>query len=237
MPHTHTHKNTQTQETVSQEGVSAKMSGINTPSPVLMIRSVPQGKTEKDLQEWAQSYEYFDKREGRMRRTECSKSLLLSDRGIGFVQMGNIDEAMHIMSLYTNTPETVKMDGHLLNLIYSDKQEITAAKKARNQIPTSQTRILLVVLKDLSATIMMDELFWIFSQFGIVEKLSSFTKNSKNQVLVQYLEHPQASQVCTRRVRTHTHTHTSGHGLPERQGDSVQQPPAGWTGKRADWQV
>eukprot|EP01064_Diplonema_japonicum_P028272 TRINITY_DN429_c0_g2_i1.p1 TRINITY_DN429_c0_g2~~TRINITY_DN429_c0_g2_i1.p1 ORF type:complete len:551 (+),score=198.31 TRINITY_DN429_c0_g2_i1:133-1785(+) len=172
------------------------MSGVMTASPVLMIRSVPSGVTEKDLEAWAKSYTFTD-RDGATRNTSCIKSLLLTDRMIGFVQMGDIEEARHIMDLYISSPDQVCMrrpDGtHLLNLIYSDKQEIRAQPRARNQIPTSQTRILLVVLKNLSATIMMDELFWIFSQFGTVEKLSSFTKNLKNQVLVQYASQEQAS--------------------------------------------
>eukprot|EP01059_Diplonema_ambulator_P006172 TRINITY_DN1593_c0_g1_i1.p1 TRINITY_DN1593_c0_g1~~TRINITY_DN1593_c0_g1_i1.p1 ORF type:complete len:571 (+),score=253.64 TRINITY_DN1593_c0_g1_i1:49-1713(+) len=172
------------------------MSGIMTASPVLMIRSVPTGVTEKDLEAWAKGYTFVD-RDGHQQHTTCVKSLLLTDRMIGFVQMGSIDEAKHIMDLYISNPDQVCMrrpDGtHLLNLIYSDKQEIRAQPRARNQIPTSETRILLVVLKNLSATIMMDELFWIFSQFGTVEKLSSFTKNLKNQVLVQYASQEQAS--------------------------------------------
>ena len=166
------------------------------PSPVLMIRSVPQGVNEKDLETWAKSYTMSDGYGG-TKNTSCVKTLLLSDKMIGFVQMGDIEEAKYIMSLYQERPDQMCMTRpngtHLLNLIYSDKQEIRAQPRARNQIPTSHTRILLVVLKDLSATIMMDELFWIFSQFGVVGKLSSFTKNLKNQILVQYDSKEQAS--------------------------------------------
>eukprot|EP01064_Diplonema_japonicum_P036646 TRINITY_DN8316_c1_g1_i1.p1 TRINITY_DN8316_c1_g1~~TRINITY_DN8316_c1_g1_i1.p1 ORF type:complete len:437 (+),score=159.57 TRINITY_DN8316_c1_g1_i1:58-1368(+) len=60
------------------------------------------------------------------------------------------------------------------------------SRSRREPIPTGTTRILLVVLKDLSVQVMVDDLFWIFSQFGVVEKLSSFTKNTKNQLLIQY---------------------------------------------------
>eukprot|EP01060_Flectonema_neradi_P041746 TRINITY_DN9_c3_g1_i1.p1 TRINITY_DN9_c3_g1~~TRINITY_DN9_c3_g1_i1.p1 ORF type:complete len:533 (+),score=107.59 TRINITY_DN9_c3_g1_i1:62-1660(+) len=166
------------------------------PSPVIMVRTVPQGVTEKDLEAWAKSYTMPDGFGG-YKQTTCVKSLLLADRMIGFVQMGDVGEASFIMNLYWEQPEQVRMvrptGTHLLNLIYSDKQEIKAQPRARNVIQTSNTRILLVVLKDLSATIMMDELFWIFSQFGVVEKLSSFTKNLKNQVLVQYATQEPAS--------------------------------------------
>eukprot|EP01065_Artemidia_motanka_P028396 TRINITY_DN3371_c0_g1_i2.p1 TRINITY_DN3371_c0_g1~~TRINITY_DN3371_c0_g1_i2.p1 ORF type:complete len:574 (+),score=179.78 TRINITY_DN3371_c0_g1_i2:355-2076(+) len=167
------------------------------PSPVLMLRSVPQGSTEKDLENWANQYTYTDAT-GHQKCTRCVKALLLSDRNIGFVQFQDVQEAMFLMNKFNESPQEIQMrrpDGSLegLNLLYSDKQEIRAQGRARNQIPTSQTRILLVVLKELSATIMMDELFWIFSQFGTVEKLSSFTKNMRNQVLVQYQTQEHAS--------------------------------------------
>lgn len=167
------------------------------PSPVLMLRTVPQGATEKDIEAWANQYTYNHPQEG-VKNTKCIKTLLLTDKDIGFVQMSDIAEAQYLMDLYQRAPEQIQMsrpDGTQqgLNLVFSDKQEIRAQNRTRNQIPTSQTRILLVVLKNLSATIMMDELFWIFSQFGTVEKLSSFTKNMKNQVLVQYQTQDQAS--------------------------------------------
>lgn len=167
------------------------------PSPVLMLRSVPAGTTEKDLEMWANQYDYLHPQEG-LKRTKAVKSLLLTEKDIGFVQMQDIFEAQFIMDKYNTNPEQIMMrrpDGTMqgLNLVFSDKQDIKAQTRVRNQIPTSQTRILLVVLKNLTATIMMDELFWIFSQFGTVEKLSSFTKNMKNQVLVQYQTQDQAS--------------------------------------------
>ncbi|KAJ9446735.1 Polypyrimidine tract-binding protein-like protein 3 [Diplonema papillatum] len=168
-----------------------------TPSPVLMIRSVPDGITEKDLEDWARSFHYVTSR-GEPRRTECKNSLLLQDRLIGFVQMEDVEQAKCIMDVYYHRPDDIRIKGrngisHPLNLIYSDKQQIRTQSRPRSQIPTSETRILLVVLKDLNATIMMDELFWIFSQFGRVEKLSSFTKDLKNQVLVQYNNKAEAS--------------------------------------------
>eukprot|EP01062_Namystynia_karyoxenos_P059085 TRINITY_DN5051_c0_g1_i1.p1 TRINITY_DN5051_c0_g1~~TRINITY_DN5051_c0_g1_i1.p1 ORF type:complete len:1043 (+),score=298.04 TRINITY_DN5051_c0_g1_i1:187-3129(+) len=49
--------------------------------------------------------------------------------------------------------------------------------------------VLLAVLKDLpkeGPRPGMDELFWVFSQFGVVEKMSAFVNEGNNQVLVQY---------------------------------------------------
>eukprot|EP01062_Namystynia_karyoxenos_P006364 TRINITY_DN12225_c0_g1_i1.p1 TRINITY_DN12225_c0_g1~~TRINITY_DN12225_c0_g1_i1.p1 ORF type:complete len:601 (+),score=160.69 TRINITY_DN12225_c0_g1_i1:151-1953(+) len=169
-------------------------------SPVLMLRSVPQGATEKCLTDWVSEYQWIDPRDPQPqpKQLKCVKALVLSDKNIGFVQMQDVEEAKYLMKLFNEQPARISMarpDGTRegINLLYSDKQEIRAQGRARNQIPTSRTRILLVVLKELSHTIMMDELFWIFSQFGTVEKLSSFTKNMRNQVLVQYQTQEQAS--------------------------------------------
>eukprot|EP00755_Sulcionema_specki_P015390 Sspe_Gene.9670::Locus_3253_Transcript_1_1_Confidence_1.000_Length_1509::g.9670::m.9670/K17844/PTBP3, ROD1; polypyrimidine tract-binding protein 3 len=160
----------------------------NAPSPVIMIRSVPQGVTERDLETWASSFPYFEN--GQQTTTRCIRSLLLNDRSIGFVQMSSLRQAESIMDTFNRWPQQVYIthhgQDHPLNLIYSDKQEIKAQPRARDPVPTGETRILLVVLKNLTHTIMMDDLFWIFTQFGEVQKLSAFTKNMKNQVLVQY---------------------------------------------------
>eukprot|EP00756_Hemistasia_phaeocysticola_P033471 Hpha_TRINITY_DN16466_c0_g3::TRINITY_DN16466_c0_g3_i1::g.159226::m.159226 len=163
-------------------------------SPVLMLRSVPPGATEKDLENWAGQYDFPITGQ----KTKAVKVLLLTDRNLGFVQMQSIDEARYLMQLYQTQPHLICMhraegQADLLNLLYSNKPEIRANGKPKNQVPSSNTRILLVVLKDLSATIMMDDLFWVFSQFGVVDKLSSFSKNCRNQVLVQYQNTQQAS--------------------------------------------
>eukprot|EP01062_Namystynia_karyoxenos_P006054 TRINITY_DN12118_c0_g1_i1.p1 TRINITY_DN12118_c0_g1~~TRINITY_DN12118_c0_g1_i1.p1 ORF type:complete len:711 (+),score=189.16 TRINITY_DN12118_c0_g1_i1:117-2249(+) len=54
------------------------------------------------------------------------------------------------------------------------------------------SRLLLVVLKDLCDALLIDVLFWTFSQFGPVEKISTFTKDGKNQVVVQFIDHTHA---------------------------------------------
>eukprot|EP01065_Artemidia_motanka_P017566 TRINITY_DN2100_c12_g1_i1.p1 TRINITY_DN2100_c12_g1~~TRINITY_DN2100_c12_g1_i1.p1 ORF type:complete len:484 (+),score=143.82 TRINITY_DN2100_c12_g1_i1:196-1647(+) len=56
------------------------------------------------------------------------------------------------------------------------------------------TRVLLVVLVDLTAELLLDKLFWVFSQFGAVQKMSAFAKDGKNQVLAQFEHHTQAQR-------------------------------------------
>ena len=54
------------------------------------------------------------------------------------------------------------------------------------QDETNEPRTLLVVLRELSDSIELDQIFAIFTQFGVVEKLSSFLQHGKNQVVVQF---------------------------------------------------
>ncbi|KAJ9449709.1 Polypyrimidine tract-binding protein-like protein 3 [Diplonema papillatum] len=65
-------------------------------------------------------------------------------------------------------------------------KECAGSRSRREPIPTGTTRILLVILKGLQSPLSVDDMFWVFSQFGVVEKMSSFSKNSKSQLLVQY---------------------------------------------------
>eukprot|EP01060_Flectonema_neradi_P021932 TRINITY_DN3004_c1_g1_i1.p1 TRINITY_DN3004_c1_g1~~TRINITY_DN3004_c1_g1_i1.p1 ORF type:complete len:514 (+),score=61.40 TRINITY_DN3004_c1_g1_i1:58-1542(+) len=51
---------------------------------------------------------------------------------------------------------------------------------------TGITRVLLVVLRKLSNPVELDRMFYIFSQFGKVEKISTFIQHQQNQVVVQF---------------------------------------------------
>ena len=60
---------------------------------------------------------------------------------------------------------------------------------ARGQQPaanSTDTRVLLVVLRKLTAPVELDRIFHVFSQFGRVEKISTFIQHNQNQVVVQF---------------------------------------------------
>eukprot|EP00659_Diplonema_papillatum_P015329 gene15329-23433_t len=65
-------------------------------------------------------------------------------------------------------------------------------------------RILLIVLNQLQGFADLSECFWVFSQFGKVERISSFEKHGKKQILVQF-EIPEAAH--------HTMSYLSGKKL------------------------
>ena len=86
----------------------------------------------------------------------------------------------------------------MTSVVDSKQQVCLGSRSRREPMSTGMTRILLVVLKDLDSSVRaMDDFFWIFSQFGVVEKLSSFTKNSKNQLLVQFAGSSEAGKALS----------------------------------------
>lgn len=105
-----------------------------------------------------------------------------------------------------------------LNLVYSDKTALRPAPQRRDpragfvdtslagnvlnlpprghpsaQMPSLMdsdegSRLLLVVLKNLMHTVRLDLLFWVFTQFAKVDKMSAFAKDGKNQIIVQFAD-------------------------------------------------
>eukprot|EP01060_Flectonema_neradi_P011715 TRINITY_DN1871_c7_g1_i1.p1 TRINITY_DN1871_c7_g1~~TRINITY_DN1871_c7_g1_i1.p1 ORF type:complete len:672 (+),score=145.71 TRINITY_DN1871_c7_g1_i1:65-2017(+) len=161
-------------------------------SPVIMVRSLPPRTTEEDLTSWSEKYCY--NKDGVMLGAKCVKALVLHDRMMGFVQLSDIDAARAIMAQFVYNPPSIYIEKggekHALNLVYSDKQEIKASNKGRSAPQPkpvyTNSRLLLVVLKELSQIVTIDELFLVFSQIAKIEKISSFQKDRKNQVVFQF---------------------------------------------------
>ncbi|KAJ9463106.1 Polypyrimidine tract-binding protein-like protein 3 [Diplonema papillatum] len=53
-------------------------------------------------------------------------------------------------------------------------------------IPPQNGRVLLVVLRNLTNAVELDAMFSLFSQFGTVEKLSTFVQHQQHQLVVQF---------------------------------------------------
>eukprot|EP01063_Lacrimia_lanifica_P000198 TRINITY_DN1009_c0_g1_i1.p1 TRINITY_DN1009_c0_g1~~TRINITY_DN1009_c0_g1_i1.p1 ORF type:complete len:561 (+),score=240.52 TRINITY_DN1009_c0_g1_i1:79-1761(+) len=150
------------------------------PSSVLMLTGVPSEATENDVSRFA---------DGVVRGQACVKALVVAKQRLAFVQMGSREEAAAVMEACKLTRPYLEKNGRQygVKLQYSNKQEINAVPRARNQITSAEEtcRVLLVVLAELEASIQLSEVFWVFTQFGKVEKISAFVRDRKNQVLVQ----------------------------------------------------
>ena len=75
-------------------------------------------------------------------------------------------------------------------------------KRGAAKAPQSQAKVLLAVLKELSVgtkgEALLDNVFWVMSQFGVVERISHFvTKENDEQMLVQFQRHEDAAAAKT----------------------------------------
>ncbi|KAJ9443649.1 Polypyrimidine tract-binding protein-like protein 3 [Diplonema papillatum] len=73
-------------------------------------------------------------------------------------------------------------------------------------------RVLLVVLRSLTAPIPLDKMFSIFSQFGVVEKQSTFLTNNQHQLVVQFADSADANSAMG---------YLNGRTVEMRDGESV----------------
>eukprot|EP00754_Rhynchopus_humris_P046804 Rhum_TRINITY_DN6331_c0_g2::Rhum_TRINITY_DN6331_c0_g2_i1::g.19618::m.19618 len=75
-------------------------------------------------------------------------------------------------------------------------------KRGAAKAPQSQAKVLLAVLKELTVgakgEALLDNVFWVMSQFGVVERISHFvTKENDEQMLVQFQRHEDAAVAKT----------------------------------------
>eukprot|EP01062_Namystynia_karyoxenos_P076476 TRINITY_DN7504_c0_g1_i1.p1 TRINITY_DN7504_c0_g1~~TRINITY_DN7504_c0_g1_i1.p1 ORF type:complete len:783 (+),score=186.84 TRINITY_DN7504_c0_g1_i1:103-2349(+) len=204
-------------------------------SPVLMLRSLPEGVSEGEIIQWAQQFDFQPRDDrgqvtGPTRKAECVKALVLHDRQLGFVQFKDIWAARAVMEQFVYDSPSIRLErqdgtSYALNLVYSDKPDIRAAGSSRRCAPGGRgadaaqrkqlqgNPLLLVVLKDLRGEwISIDELFWIFTQFGRVEKISSFEKKQKYQAVVQFTSAERAGLAMA---------YLNGRNLPARDGSTA----------------
>eukprot|EP00756_Hemistasia_phaeocysticola_P023925 Hpha_TRINITY_DN15918_c1_g1::TRINITY_DN15918_c1_g1_i1::g.72115::m.72115 len=189
------------------------------PSPVLVVRDLPSGISAYDLQSWASQFRFSENPSQTMTCVRAYVSLK-RDGCVGYIQMASEDEAARIMSLYAVAPHRVVLQGQAVNLLFSDKRVITATPGGGRPLnpaapsfacslmqqmphvqqdelperaePKTHMPILMIVLKGLQCLVSHDDIFWLASQFGKVQKLSYFAKE-EHQVLAQFAEQADAA--------------------------------------------
>eukprot|EP01065_Artemidia_motanka_P029463 TRINITY_DN35570_c0_g1_i1.p1 TRINITY_DN35570_c0_g1~~TRINITY_DN35570_c0_g1_i1.p1 ORF type:complete len:649 (+),score=128.56 TRINITY_DN35570_c0_g1_i1:95-1948(+) len=183
-------------------------------TPVILIQSVPADATRERVQEWASQLTTYRPRtrEGdpvsdEKVPTRCVDVLITQNRSRArqaFLQFENIWAARSFMETYVYQPRKVALDGVPLNIVYSRRQHITrpeggarqgsdaacggysAPEAAHGSAAEPPSRLLLVVFRNLPGDFGLNDVFCIFSQFGHVEKISTFAKDDKSQAIVQF---------------------------------------------------
>eukprot|EP01062_Namystynia_karyoxenos_P059036 TRINITY_DN50470_c0_g1_i1.p1 TRINITY_DN50470_c0_g1~~TRINITY_DN50470_c0_g1_i1.p1 ORF type:complete len:701 (+),score=147.97 TRINITY_DN50470_c0_g1_i1:107-2209(+) len=184
-------------------------------SRVMLVRRLPRGVTDESLREWAEGFQYDPRgADGRVcgppRSAEVVRCVVAAQRRVGFVEFADLWCARAVMRQFVYDPASVAFPGgrsgeapQPVLLAYSEKDTLRPSLEERRAGPVpfaapaqsdggaTRTRLLLVVLKDPPDGIRVseptiDDLFWLFTQFGEVERMSYFAKNCKGQVVVQF---------------------------------------------------
>lgn len=162
----------------SDDGSKRARHQVNSPSRVVHCRNLPADCTETDLLMIASPF-------GRVINV-----LTLKGKSQAFVQMQDQLAASSLVEFYSINPCMIR--NNTVYLQYSNREEITSPSSSN---PTNFSNkheapnpILLATVSNLVYPTTVDVLHQIFSKYGTVLKIVTFTKNGNFQALIQFQE-------------------------------------------------
>ncbi|XP_069818247.1 polypyrimidine tract-binding protein 3 isoform X2 [Dendropsophus ebraccatus] len=169
------------------------------PSRVIHIRKVPNDVTEADIISLGVPF------------GKVTNLLMLKSKSQAFLEMASEEAAMTLMNYYT--PVTPHLRSQPVYIQYSNHRELktdnlpnqSAALQAVNTVPSGgltltggpggeslllpgQSPVLRIIVENLFYPVTLEVLHQIFSKFGTVLKIITFTKNNQFQALLQYAD-------------------------------------------------
>nr|XP_009499906.1 PREDICTED: polypyrimidine tract-binding protein 3-like [Phalacrocorax carbo] len=167
------------------------------PSRVLHLRQIPSDATEAEIISLGLPF------------GKVTNILMLKGKSQAFLEMASEEAATTMMNYYT--PSTPYLRSQPIYIQYSNHRELKtdnlpnqsraqAALQAVNTVqpgspattnalvPEGQGSVLRVIVDNIAYPIALEVLYQIFSRFGSVLKMITFTKNNQFQVLLQYAE-------------------------------------------------
>ncbi|KAL2335501.1 hypothetical protein Fmac_016714 [Flemingia macrophylla] len=137
------------------------------PSKVVHFRNLPIECTDDDL---IQSSKPF----GRVTNAVCGVGL---NKNQGFVEFEELDQAISMISHCASSSDHVVIRGRIVYVQYSDRAEISSNRFAKGNT-------LLVTMKLVQgAKLSIDVIHSVFSEYGFVQKISTFKKHAGFQIL------------------------------------------------------
>lgn len=172
------------------------------PSKVLHIRNVPYDVTDAELIELASPF-------GRVLQTKVGVG---PSQNQAFVEFGDLNSAIQMVSYYASSSEPAKVRGKSVYLQYSTRSEIVTTRGG-GETPGN---VLLVTLDPLTpdAPVTIDMLHLVFSAFGFVHKIATFEKSAGFQALIQYADAATAGHVRDNLDGRHVPRHLLGEHIP-----------------------
>ncbi|WVZ15389.1 hypothetical protein V8G54_012955 [Vigna mungo] len=146
-------------------------------SKVVHFRNLPEQCSHEDLIELCSPF-------GKVVNLLCNVG---PNKNQGFAEFEDINEAISMVSNYASSPDRVQLHGRYIYVQYSDRPEIVVTRFAKGNI-------LLVTMEDVKAgDVSIDSMRSVFSEYGFVQKISTFEKNAGFQALIQFADIESAS--------------------------------------------
>ncbi|XP_047162773.1 polypyrimidine tract-binding protein homolog 1-like [Vigna umbellata] len=146
-------------------------------SKVVHFRNLPEQCSHEDLIELCSPF-------GKVVNLLCNVG---PNKNQGFAEFANINEAISMVSNYALSPDRVQLHGKNIYVQYSDRPEIIVTRFAKGNI-------LLVTMENVKAgDVSIDNMRLVFSEYGFVQKISTFEKNAGFQALIQFADIESAS--------------------------------------------
>ncbi|NWS74820.1 PTBP3 protein, partial [Crotophaga sulcirostris] len=167
------------------------------PSRVLHLRKVPDNTTEAEIISLGSPFGEVDnvlllKRKNQalleMASEECATAMMKYYTSVtAFLRKQPIQiQYSHYKELTFDTKTSAAMQD--LNARQSRSQADRGALAAGDEVLPGEARVLRIIVENLVFPVTVEALYQIFSRFGLVLKIITFTKNHQFQVLLQYSE-------------------------------------------------
>eukprot|EP01059_Diplonema_ambulator_P003893 TRINITY_DN13583_c0_g1_i1.p1 TRINITY_DN13583_c0_g1~~TRINITY_DN13583_c0_g1_i1.p1 ORF type:complete len:703 (+),score=188.69 TRINITY_DN13583_c0_g1_i1:74-2182(+) len=150
----------------------------NEKSRVLLLRRLPEGVTTRDVEKWINSRIYVTGGQVKPLKTVCV--LLLKD-GVALAELESLAMSDSLIKEVEKNPGSLRFGTQVISVHYSTKSQLSRRPVTPQHLP----RVLMVLLKQPTGKVPMDELFWICSQFGKVEKISIVGQKTREELLSQ----------------------------------------------------
>ncbi|XP_075681709.1 polypyrimidine tract-binding protein 3 isoform X2 [Rhinoderma darwinii] len=172
------------------------------PSRVIHIRKIPNDVSEADIISLGVPF------------GKVTNLLMLKSKSQAFLEMASEEAAITMMNYYTpatphlrsqpvyiqysnhrelktdNLPNQSRAQAalHAVNTIHSGGMTLTGGPGAESLLLPGQSPVLRIIVENLFYPVTLEVLHQIFSKFGTVLKIITFTKNNQFQALLQYAD-------------------------------------------------
>ncbi|KAJ6669458.1 hypothetical protein lerEdw1_000006 [Lerista edwardsae] len=176
------------------------------PSRVLHLRKIPNDVTEAEIISLGLPF------------GKVTNLLMLKGKSQAFLEMASEEAAVTMVNYYTpvtphlrsqpvyiqysnhrelktdNLPNQARAQAALqaVNAVQSGGLALTGAPGTEGGLPPGQSSVLRIIVENLFYPVTLEVLYQIFSKFGTVLKIITFTKNNQFQALLQYSDPPNA---------------------------------------------